>query len=492
MAPSLLKNEHKIKQQSERWIKRKERLSELRHKVLNGGSIPSMVVDTACTSTVVRPEEAKHVQILHEKSTKIFHNANGTLSKADNKALLHLPLREPAKSADIVPGLALNTLLSGPKLADANYIAIFTQEEVQIFDAETAHINVQGKTVLRGWCCPQTKLWRVPLKQQWPDLTNDTALLNESATKILMKMRGQKNHDEVVNSVNELPNLQQVVRWYHAAAGYPIKASWLKAIEAGFFATWPLLMAKAVKKHYLDTDITLKGLMKRVKLGIRSTKEPEATVPEIDVAEARLRELHKKHCDVLVHVTETADMIYTDKTGRFPTVSSRGHKYIMFFCEVDGNYIALKPMRSREEKEMIKTYNSILDRLAAQGIKPKHQMLDNKASKEYLKTIENRGMTLELAPPGNHRRNLAEKMIQTGKNHITSNPIGCVESFPMREWDRLLPQMEITLNMFRPSNVVVPTISAHSYVHGVHDYVQQNAFRSTRMQNTMLCIPRGA
>ena len=62
---------------------------------------------------------------------------------------------------------------------------------------------------------------------------------------------------------------------------------------------------------------------------------------------------------------------------------------------------------------MIKTYNIILDRLAAQGIKPKHQMLDNEASNEYLKTIENRGMTWELAPPGNHRRNLAERMIQT-------------------------------------------------------------------------------
>jgi hypothetical protein len=118
---------------------------------------------------------------------------------------------------------------------------------------------------------------------------------------------------------------------------------------------------------------------------------------------------------------------------------------------------------------MIKTYNIILDRLAAQGIKPKHQMLDNEASKEYLKTIEERGITWELAPPGNHRRNVAERMIQTGKNHITSNLIGCDESFPMREWDRLLPQMELTLNMLRPSHVA-PTVSAHSYVFGIHDY----------------------
>ena len=83
-----------------------------------------------------------------------------------------------------------------------------------------------------------------------------------------MKMRENVNHIETINSVYELPNLQQVVRWYHAAAGYPTKATWLKAIEAGFYATWPLLTAKAVKKHYPDTDATPKGHMKRVKSGI--------------------------------------------------------------------------------------------------------------------------------------------------------------------------------------------------------------------------------
>ena len=208
-----------------------------------------------------------------------------------------------------------------------------------------------------------------------------------------MKMRENANPNEVVNSVYELPNLQQVVRWYHAAAGYPTKSKWLKAIDAGFFATWPLLTTKAVKKHYPDTTETPKGHMKRVKSGVCSTKDPAPTVPELEEAEARVRELRKKHRDVFVQVQETTDMIYTDQTGRFPTVSSRGHKYIMFLCEVDGNYIAFEPMRSREEKEMIKTYNTILDRLAAQGIKPKHQMLDNEASKEYLKTIEERGIT---------------------------------------------------------------------------------------------------
>ena len=110
-----------------------------------------------------------------------------------------------------------------------------------------------------------------------------------------MKIRGSIKGDESINSVYELPNLQQVVRWYHAAAGYPTKQTWLKAIDAGFFATWPLLTAKAVKRHYPDTETTSKGHMKRVKSGVRSTKEQAPTVPEVEEAEEIVRELCKKH-----------------------------------------------------------------------------------------------------------------------------------------------------------------------------------------------------
>ena len=209
--------------------------------------------------------------------------------------------------------------------------------------------------------------------------------------------------------------------------------------------------------------------MRHVKSGVRSTKEPEPETPEIREAEAHLAALRKKHRDIHVTVKDASEIIYTDQTGRFPVVSSQGHKYLMFLYEADGNYIMFEPMRSREEGEMIRTYNVLIERLKSQGIKPIKQMLDNEASQKYLKAIEEHGITWELVPPSNHRRNLAERAIQIGKSHIKSCLTGCSESFPMREWHRLLKQMEMTCNMLRPSNLV-PTISAHSYLYGVHDY----------------------
>jgi hypothetical protein len=335
----------------------------------------------------------------------------------------------------------MNSLLSTSKLADASYVTVFTKDEVQVFDTETTPFKIEGKMVMQGWRCPKTKLWRVPLKPSWTNENTETTLLSQEAMKIMLSKREKIDPLELVNSVYELPNQEQVVAWYHAAAGYPTKPTWLKAIEAGFYATWPLLTAKAVKKYYPKTEETPKGHMRRIKSGVRSTKAQIEEHPEVQAAEATLMEICKKHRDVYVQIKDVTELVYSDQTGRFPVVSSQGHKYIMVLIEVDGNYIAFEPMKSREASEMIRAYNEIMDRLQSQGIKPTKQMLDNEISNDYREAIEKRGIAVELMPPDNHRRNLAERAIQTAKGHIIANIIGCDESFPIREWNRLLPQI---------------------------------------------------
>jgi hypothetical protein len=78
-------------------------------------------------------------------------------------------------------------------------------------------------------------------------------------------------------------------------------------------------------------------------------------------------------------------------------------------------------------------------------------------------------MEAEKVPKEAHRRNAAEKAIQTTKIHLKAILAGCDKSFPMHLWDRLLPQAEMTCNLLRPANVN-PNISAHHYVNGNHDY----------------------
>ena len=61
------------------------------------------MVDSGATSTCVRAEDAAFVQVLAEESPKRFLNANGTVSKATNKAQLKYEMRQPAIDADVVP-----------------------------------------------------------------------------------------------------------------------------------------------------------------------------------------------------------------------------------------------------------------------------------------------------------------------------------------------------------------------------------------------------
>ena len=156
---------------------------------------------------------------------------------------------------------------------------------------------------------------------------------------------------ERVNKVYDLPSINQTIRYLHAAAGFPTEATWLKAIKAGNFNTWPTLNTSTVRRHFPESDETQQGHMKRQRQGVRSTRVREDThinVPAIPKAN-----------DVYIKVHNATDTMHTDQTGRFPATSSKGHQYIMVLVEVDGNFIDAEPMKNRSEGSMMKAYKTL-------------------------------------------------------------------------------------------------------------------------------------
>ncbi|KAL7474341.1 hypothetical protein ACHAW6_000317, partial [Cyclotella cf. meneghiniana] len=63
------------------------------------------------------------------------------------------------------------------------------------------------------------------------------------------------------------------------------------------------------------------------------------------------------------------------------------------------------------------------------------------------------------------------KAIQTFKSHLIAILAGVSDTFPIHQWDELLPQTILTLNLLCKSNVSL-NISAYSYHHGPFDYNQ--------------------
>ena len=40
-------------------------------------------------------------------------------------------------------------------------------------------------------------------------------------------------------SAYDMPSVEALIRYFHAAAGFPVRDTWLKAIKSGNFDSWP-------------------------------------------------------------------------------------------------------------------------------------------------------------------------------------------------------------------------------------------------------------
>ena len=129
-------------------------------------------------------------------------------------------------------------------------------------------------------------------------------------------------------------------------------------------------------------------------------------------------------------------------------------------------------MRNRTKEEMIRANEKIINRMRMVGLGIKKHTLDNEASDALKQYIRKQEIQFELMPPGNHRRNQAERAIQTFKAHLIAILAGVDNKFPLSLWCHLLEPTELSLNLLRQSKVV-PKISAFAHIHGHHDYMKK-------------------
>jgi hypothetical protein len=76
----------------------------------------------------------------------------------------------------------------------------------------------------------------------------------------------------LANNVHRLRTKEQLCDYLHQAAGHPVKKTWLAAIKAGEYATWPGLTYGLVSNHLYDTEETAMGHLHKRRQNIRTTK----------------------------------------------------------------------------------------------------------------------------------------------------------------------------------------------------------------------------
>ena len=145
-----------------------------------------------------------------------------------------------------------HTLLGIGKICDADCKVVFTKKAVVFYKA-------QQQPILSGWReTTGPKLWRIALN---PDKENLPSI-PETATRSTLQ----------AFSAYDLPNVETLVKYFHAAAGFPVKDTWLKAIKNNNYASWPGLTYENARKYCPSADETLKGHLVQTRQVIRSTK----------------------------------------------------------------------------------------------------------------------------------------------------------------------------------------------------------------------------
>jgi hypothetical protein len=216
--------------------------------------------------------------------------------------------------------------------------------------------------VLQGWQCPCDKLWRVPLVPNIWNLNTDTILLDHPLGHLSLHVMYEVANTtltcqhidaisllahcgEYIYNVYKLPSLEPIIPYLHAAADFPPKSTWLKAIRRGNYSTWPLINVKNVAKYFPESEKTHMGHTQGQCQGIQSTHPIDApdatnnanllniTVPVKDP----MPTAHIVAHDILIRVIDLKDTMYMDQKGRFPFFSSLGNRYIMILHHVDSN-----------------------------------------------------------------------------------------------------------------------------------------------------------
>jgi hypothetical protein len=230
----------------------------------------------------------------------------------------------------------------------------------------------------------------------------------------------------------------------HAIRGYPVNLTWLKAIKAGNYVGWPMLMERNVQNYYPEAIKTAKGHLNQTRKNVCSTKEKPAPLDTCDTSQLHGKKAH----NVYTEMYKVRKTMFLNQTGQFPMQSQQGNKYIMVMVEIDSNAILVEPIKSCKDAEMIQAYDALLQQLKQAGIVPKKHILNNEVSKNMKNHIhDTHKFDMELMILGCHQRNAAEVAIRNFKAHFLSVLTGVSNNFPPSLWDQLLPQTKITINL---------------------------------------------
>ena len=164
--------------------------------------------------------------------------------------------------------IQVNQLICVGGLCDADCTVTCTRKAFIVCDN-------QGTAVLTGWReATGPRLWIIylqPGESYLPSMPNDA-----------------KQATLAAYSAYDLPIIAALIRYFHTAARYPVRFTWLKATGAGNYSSWPGLTLANATKYCPSAEATIMVHPFQKRQGVRSTTtepqptfSPEELIPQV-------------------------------------------------------------------------------------------------------------------------------------------------------------------------------------------------------------------
>ena len=259
---------------------------------------------------------------------------NGQTMLSTHTTLLDIPkLPKAARQAHLFPDMPNTSLLSVGLLCDAGCIATFTQNSVTI--------TLDDSPILTGHRCPNTRLWKVPLNPPPKPLCN--AILGTTKAA-------------------------EMVAYSHATLFSPTLSTLQKALDNGYIQNFPGLTKESLKKYPPTSPATAKGHLDQTRANQQSTKsttEDNFFPPNLETGNTT------NACFAAIVEFSHTRQVHTDQTGKFPTTSKKGMKYVFVLYDYDSNSIHPVPIKNRSAEAILEAYKTIHSKLIKAGLRPK-------------------------------------------------------------------------------------------------------------------------
>ena len=453
-------------------------------------SQPQAIADTGATGHYISPNHIRtctHITPTNHGPTILAANGHKMTPTHSVTVPLAPALSKQAQQGHVLRNLSTGSLISIGNLCDDNCTATFSKNQITV--------TKNGTPIIHGTRNKADGLWYIPLPHnthppytQQPLDTTKTAVSHTShdiysniPTCEYMTKNARDNGANALPSTPKQHHANSTIRcaryknelanFYHAVTFSPAPSTFVRAIHRGHFSSWPGLTTSLINKHLTKSIATSKGHLRMQFQNLHSTKtkyEVNTSTPDIAPTQEPSNPRTNNAFLALIDNKEFARS-YSDQTGRFPITSSRGNKYVFIFYAYDANAILATAIPNRQGSTICAAWTKTYKQLQQRGYAPLLHIIDNECSNDIKQAFTKHNVTFQRVPPHIHRRNAAERAIQTWKAHFISGLITCDPSFPLSEWDHLIPQCNITINLLRSSRRQ-PHLSAYTCLFGHFDF----------------------